>query len=96
MRKPNLHVTIAGTDGCEILPELDHRPTDMTIVKKRYSAFFGTDLEAPLKRVCPDLLIVAGINTHASAPRSLTLTSAIMKWWSQWSVLRRMMKRIMK
>ena len=25
MRKHNLHVTIAGTDGCEILPELDHR-----------------------------------------------------------------------
>lgn len=65
MRKHNLHVTIAGTDGCEILPELDHHPTDMTIVKKRYSAFFGTDLEATLKRVCPDTLVVAGINTHA-------------------------------
>ena len=65
MRKHNVHVTIAGTDGCEILPELDHRPTDMTIVKKRYSALFGTDLEATLKLVCPDMLIVAGINTHA-------------------------------
>jgi nicotinamidase-related amidase len=65
MRKHNLHVTIAGTDGCEILPELDHRPTDITIVKKRYSAFFETDLEATLKRVCPDMLVVAGINTHA-------------------------------
>jgi len=65
MRKQNLRVTIAGTDGCEILPELDRRPTDMTIVKKRYSAFFGTDLEETLRRVCPDLLVVAGINTHA-------------------------------
>jgi nicotinamidase-related amidase len=65
MRKHNLHVTIAGTDGCEILPELDHRPTDITIVKKRYSAFFGTDLEATLKRFGPDKLIVAGINSHA-------------------------------
>jgi len=65
MRKHNLHVTIAGTDSCEILPELDHRPTDMIVVKKRYSAFFGTDLEATLKRVCPDMLVVAGINTHA-------------------------------
>jgi len=44
-------VTIAGTEGREILPELDHRPIDMTIVKKRYTAFFGTDLEARLKRV---------------------------------------------
>jgi nicotinamidase-related amidase len=65
MRKHNLQVTIAGTDGCEILAELDHRPTDLDLVKKRYSAFFGTDLEGTLKRVCPDMLIVAGINTHA-------------------------------
>lgn len=65
MRKHNLHVTIVGTDGCELLPELDYRPTDKIIVKKRYSAFFGTDLEATLKNVRPDLLVVAGINTHA-------------------------------
>ena len=65
MRKHNLRVTIAGTDGCETLPELDRRPTDLTIVKKRYSAFFGTDLEATLKRLRPDVLVVAGINTHA-------------------------------
>jgi nicotinamidase-related amidase len=65
MRKHNLHVTIAGTDGCELLPELDFHPTDKIIVKKRYSAFFGTDLEAMLKNIRPDLLVVAGINTHA-------------------------------
>jgi len=65
MRKHNLRVTIAGTDGCELLPELDHRPADKTIVKKRYSAFFGTNLEATLKNILPDLLVVAGINTHA-------------------------------
>ncbi len=65
MRKHKLRVTIAGTDGCEILPELDQRPTDTTIVKKRYSAFFGTELEATLKRIRPEVLVVAGINTHA-------------------------------
>ena len=65
MRKQNLRVTIAGTDGCELLPELDHRPADTTIVKKRYSAFFGTDLEATLRRGRPEALVVAGINTHA-------------------------------
>lgn len=65
MRKHNLSVTIAGTDGCELLPELDRRPEDKTIVKKRYSAFFGTDLEATLQRGRPDALVVAGINTHA-------------------------------
>src|SRR4029434_8998496 len=45
MRKHNLQVTIAGTDGCELLPELNQGQDDKTIVKKRYSAFFGTDLE---------------------------------------------------
>ena len=65
MRKHNLRVTIAGTDGCELLPELDRRPTDTTIVKKRYSAFFGTELEATLERLRPEVLVVAGINTHA-------------------------------
>lgn len=65
MRKHNLRVTIAGTDGCELLPELDQRPADKTIVKKRYSAFFGTKLEATLKRMSPEVLVVAGINTHA-------------------------------
>lgn len=65
MRKHNLHLTIAGTDGCEILPELDLQPIDKTIVKKRYSAFFGTDLEATLQQIRPDLLVVCGINTHA-------------------------------
>src|SRR5262245_45547047 len=33
--------------------------------RKRYSAFFGTELETPLKRVRPEVLVVAGINTHA-------------------------------
>ena len=65
MRKNNFQLTIAGTDGCEILAELDRRPTDKTIVKKRYSAFFGTDLETTLESISPDKLVVAGINTHA-------------------------------
>jgi nicotinamidase-related amidase len=65
MRKHKLHVTIAGTDGCEMLPELDYRPHDKIIVKKRYSAFFGTDLETTLEKERPDVLVVGGINTHA-------------------------------
>jgi nicotinamidase-related amidase len=65
MRKRKLRVTIAGTEGCELLPELDRRPADETIVKKRYSAFFGTELEATLERIRPEVLVVAGINTHA-------------------------------
>jgi nicotinamidase-related amidase len=65
MRKDNIHVTIAGTEGCQLLAELDYHPTDTTIVKKRYSAFFGTKLDEVLQELRPILLVVAGINTHA-------------------------------
>ena len=65
MRKRNVCVTISGTEGCKLLAELDYLPTDTTLVKKRYSAFFGTNLDALLKDLQPELLVVAGINTHA-------------------------------
>jgi nicotinamidase-related amidase len=65
MRRRNARVTIAGTDGCELLPELDRRPSDPVIVKKRYSAFFGTDLDEVLATLRPRTLVVAGVNTHA-------------------------------
>jgi nicotinamidase-related amidase len=65
MRRKNLRTTIAGTDGCELLPELERRPQEKVIVKKRYSAFFGTDLDALLAAARPRTLVLAGINTHA-------------------------------
>ena len=65
MRKRGTAITIAGTDGCQILPELDYDPDDQVIVKKRYSAFFGTDLDNILSSLNPDSIVVSGINTHA-------------------------------
>jgi nicotinamidase-related amidase len=65
MRRRNVRVTIAGTEGAEILPELDRADRDAVVVKKRYSAFFGTPLEDLLRDIGTDLLVVAGVNTHA-------------------------------
>jgi nicotinamidase-related amidase len=65
MRKHNLRVTIAGTTGSEILPELRRDPSDTIIVKKRYSAFFGTRLDTVLQELRPATLVLAGINSHA-------------------------------
>ena len=45
---------------CELLPELGHFHADPVIVKKRYSAFFGTDLDARLSKIRPDVLVIAG------------------------------------
>ena len=65
MRASNTSITIAGTAGAEILPELERLPADPVIVKKRYSAFFGTDLDARLSEIHLDVLVLAGVNTHA-------------------------------
>ena len=64
-RKKGIHTVIAGTPGAAILSQLDYQPSDHLVVKKRYSAFFGTTLDELLTRLGPDHLIVAGINTHA-------------------------------
>jgi nicotinamidase-related amidase len=64
-RDRNLRMLIAGTSGCALLPELVCSPSDRVVIKKRYSAFFGTDLDRALAALNPELLIVCGINTHA-------------------------------
>jgi nicotinamidase-related amidase len=65
MRRNNTPITIAGTTGCEILPDLDLRAGDHVVVKKRYSAFFGTRLEDVLAPFSAATLVLVGINTHA-------------------------------
>jgi Amidases related to nicotinamidase len=36
MRKEDTRITIAGTEGAQILPEMDVQPVDHVIVKRRY------------------------------------------------------------
>ena len=64
-RRKSIRVVISGTPGASILSELDFRPSDHLVVKKRYSAFFGTKLDELLATLGTTTLIVAGINTHA-------------------------------
>ena len=65
MRARDIHVTIKGTAGAQIVPELEVVAGEAVVIKKRYSAFFGTDLDRRLAELRPDTLILAGINTHA-------------------------------
>jgi maleamate amidohydrolase len=65
MRRRNMRITIKGTRGSRIVPELAPLPEDHHVVKKRYSAFFGTDLDELLRAHAVDTLVLAGINTHA-------------------------------
>jgi isochorismate hydrolase len=48
-----------------LLPELERHASDKVLVKKRYSAFFGTNLDEKLAALRPEILVLAGINTHA-------------------------------
>jgi len=58
-------VTIAGTTGAQLLPELHTEQSDHEIIKKRYSAFFGTSLKQLLDEMGVDTLVICGVNTHA-------------------------------
>ncbi|HLU25229.1 MAG TPA: isochorismatase family cysteine hydrolase [Longimicrobiales bacterium] len=65
MRRTGRRVTIRGTPGCHILAELDRRPEDHEIVKKRYSAFFNTGLAELLDSLGCTHTVICGVNTHA-------------------------------
>lgn len=65
MRDKNIAGVIEGTEGAQHHPDLEVSESDVTIIKKRYSAFFGTTLDQYLQEQKVDHLILCGINTHA-------------------------------
>lgn len=65
MRKENIRITIRGTEGAQLLPNLQVDTGDYEVIKKRYSAFYKTDLEKCLNDLAVNTLVLAGVNTHA-------------------------------
>ncbi|MFA1624271.1 cysteine hydrolase family protein [Rhizobium mongolense] len=65
MRDKNLKIAIEGTSGAHLHAGLNWEPSDTTIVKKRYSAFYRTELEDILSAMGVGELVLCGINTHA-------------------------------
>ena len=56
---------VTGTAETEIIPELSPFTIGGTVIpKQRYSGFFNTTLEADLKKINPDKLIVCGVCTN--------------------------------
>ena len=82
MKAKGIRSTIKGTSGCEIVPELSVNAADTILVKKRYSAFYGTTLDEILTQLRPDAIILAGINTHACVR-----TTAIDAYQRDWPVV---------
>jgi len=54
---------VEGTPEVELHPELDHRQDDIVVVKRRYSAFAGTDLEAVLRTAGVQAIVLCGMMT---------------------------------
>ena len=65
VRRGGHRIVIEGTEGANLLPELDFGASDTILVKKRYSAFFGTQLDSNLKDLDCKQIVVAGVNSHA-------------------------------
>jgi isochorismate hydrolase len=55
---------VGGTEDWKFLPEMKIEPNDMTLPKKRYSAFFGTDLDKILRSRGIQDLIISGVMTN--------------------------------
>jgi nicotinamidase-related amidase len=72
MKRENIRMFIKGTRGPLILDELTRCSSDLEIVKKRYSMFFRTDLDALLRRLGTDRIVLAGVNTHACVRMAAT------------------------
>jgi nicotinamidase-related amidase len=55
---------LAGTEGAEVIDELDRQAEDLWLPKPRFSAFFSTGLEQILRDKGVTLCAVAGVATH--------------------------------
>lgn len=54
---------VSGTEGCEVIAELDRRAEDFLVPKTRYSSFFDSILDEILQREDIDEVEVAGVCT---------------------------------
>lgn len=55
---------LRGTEGAEIIEELEVHPGDIVLPKRRFSAFFKTDLDITLRNFGIDTIAVTGLATE--------------------------------
>lgn len=56
--------SLRGTPGADVTDELIQHPTDYYSPKRRFSAFFKTDLDQTLRLLNVDTAVITGINSH--------------------------------
>jgi len=62
--RPFDSICAPGSEGTAIVPELDVRPSDRIVTKRRYSAFYNTDLDLFLSTNDVTNLVVAVVSTN--------------------------------
>lgn len=65
LKQQGSKITVEGDSGSQILSELNVETDDIQIVKKRFSAFFQTELNTILQNLKVNTIVIAGANTHA-------------------------------
>lgn len=55
---------LEGTWGAQVIDDLGARPDEIHVFKRRYSAFFNTDLDLTLKDMAVDQLVIFGVVTN--------------------------------
>ncbi|NLI94986.1 MAG: cysteine hydrolase [Erysipelotrichaceae bacterium] len=55
---------LVGSEGAQVIPELNQQESDYVVPKKRYSGFFQTDLDLLLRELKVDGVVLAGLHTH--------------------------------
>lgn len=55
---------VRGTEGVEVIDDLKPDRNDIIVEKRRFSAFFRTDLDLTLRELGIDTVVLAGINTN--------------------------------
>ena len=55
---------VAGTPGADVIAELEPKEGDYQVPKRRYSGFYGTDLEMLLRELGVDTLVLTGLHTN--------------------------------
>jgi nicotinamidase/pyrazinamidase len=56
--------SLRGTQGAEVVDDLNPIPTDIILPKRRFSAFFKTDLDQTLRTLGVDTIVATGMTTE--------------------------------
>lgn len=77
---PVLHegrACVAGTPGADVFHELAPQPEDVIVAKRRFDAFYGTDLDLVLRQRGIDTVIITGTST--SVGTETTARAAVVR-----------------